>query len=96
MAGMQLRKNRTTNNPGLVDLPNPRRPSSDVAAEKAKKKESAVARANRKHEREAEVARVEAQIKIAQKEARPSGRGLNRIKMTFPAPEVEAEQVGLC
>lgn len=83
MATMQLRKNRTTNNPGTVDLPNPRRSSSDVATEKLKKKEIAVAKANKKREQEARVARVEKEIKTAQKEAVVlSGRG--RVKKTFP------------
>ena len=76
MATMQLRKNRTTNNPGTVDLPNPCRSSSEVATEKLKKKEIAVAKANKKHEQEAWVARVEKEIKMAQKEAVVlSGRG---------------------
>lgn len=91
---MQLRKNRTTNNPGIVDLPNPRRSSSEVAAEKAKKKDIAAAKANKKREQEARVARVEQEIKTAQKEAKLPGRGQKgRVKKTFRRETPESDGV---
>lgn len=90
---MQLRKNRTTNNPGIVDLPNPRRSSSEVAAEKAKKKDIAAAKANKKREQEAQVTRVEQEIKIAQKEAKLPGRQKGRVKKTFRRETPESDGV---
>jgi hypothetical protein len=82
----QIRTTRTTNNPGLIDLPRPRRSPAEVAAEKQKKQKTAAAKASKKQEREAQVARVEQQIKIAQKEGQRSlGRvGSNgQVKKTF-------------
>jgi len=98
MASMQLRKNRTTNNPGLVDLPNPRRSSSDVAAEKQKKQETAAAKAKGKEAQVARVARLEKEIKVAQQEAAQSSRQVGRrgrAKKTFEcdAPLNEVEEV---
>jgi len=91
-----LRGNRTTNNPGLIDLPNPRRVPAEVAAEKQKKKETADAKARAKSVKLARVARVEKEIRIAQKEAaRGSGqvRKQGRVKKVFqretPADEVD-------
>jgi len=91
---MQLRTNRTTNNPGLVDLPNKRRSASDVAAETSKKREAAAAKASKKREQEARVASLEKEIKTAQREALRA-----RVKKTFPAPQIdedEVEEVRLC
>jgi len=94
MSRMQLRTNRTTNNPGLVDLPNKRRSASDVAAETSKKREAAAAKASKKREQEARVASLEKEIKTAQREALRA-----RVKKTFPAPQIdedEVEEVRLC
>ena len=81
-----IRTTRSTSNPGVVDLPKSRRSSANVAADKLKKKESAAANAKKKRERVAEVARVEGEIRTAQKEATHSlGRGQKgRAKKTFP------------
>jgi len=94
MTGMQLRKNRTTDKPGIIDLPNPRRSSSEVVAEKLKKKETTTAKANKKREQEARVARVEKEIKIAQRETQLLGRGQKgRVKKTFPRETPENDGV---
>ena len=68
----ETRLTRSTNNPGIVDLPKSRRSSSEVATEKLKKKQTAAAKAKNKREREAQVARVEREIKIVQNEATQS------------------------
>jgi len=80
------RTTRSNNNPGAVDLPTPRRSPADVAAEKAKSKKTAAANAKKKHERVAQVARVEEEIRTAQKEAaHSSGQGPKKqVKRTFP------------
>ena len=90
------RTTRSNNNPGVVDLPKPRRSSSDVAADKAESKKIAVANAKKKRERVAQVAQVENEIRIAQKEAaHPSGRGQKkRVKKTFSRPDL-VEEVSL-
>lgn len=98
MTSMQLRRNRTTNNPGIVDLPNPRRSASEVTIERLKKQEIAAAKASKKREQEARVVRVEKEIKIAQKEAAQSSGRIGRdgrVKKTFPreAPVNTAEVV---
>ena len=81
----ETRLTRSTNNPGIVDLPKSRRSSSEVAAEKLKKKQTAAAKAKNKREREAQIARVEREIKIAQNEATQSSGGRKgRVKRTFP------------
>ena len=92
----ETRLTRSTNNPGIVDLPKSRRSSSEVATEKLKKKQTAAAKAKNKREREAQVARVEREIKIAQNEATQSSglRGRKgRVKKTFPreAPMSDAD-----
>jgi hypothetical protein len=81
-----IRTTRSTNNPGVIDLPKPRRSSADVAAGKLKGKETAAVNAKKKRERVAQVARVEGEIRNAQKEAANfSGRGQKgRVKKTFP------------
>ena len=92
MSRMQLRMNRTTNNPGLVNLPNKRRSASNVAAETSKKKETAAAKASKKREQEARVASLEKEIKTAQREALRAW-----VKKTFPAPQIDkVEEVRLC
>ena len=66
------RKTRTTNTPGLVDLPKSRRRTADVTAEKQKKKEIAAAKAKAKEAKLAQVARVEKEIRVAQEETTPT------------------------
>ena len=66
------RKTRTTNTPGLVDLPKSRRRTADVTAEKQKKNEIAAAKAKAKEAKLAQVARVEKEIRVAQKETAPT------------------------
>ena len=83
------RMTRSTNNPGVVDLPKSRRPSSEVSAEKLKKKETAAANAKKKHEQAAQVARVEREIKAAQKEGTLSSRRVSRVKKTFSRESAE-------
>lgn len=81
MSPMNLRKNRTTDHPGLVDLPAKRRSSSAVAADKSKKKEIAAAKAKQKDAQVARVARLEQEIRLAQREAevvQSSGRAGKR------------------
>lgn len=77
------RKNRSTNNPGFVDLPKSRRSSSEVAAEKERKKVTAAANAQKKREQAARVARVEREIKTAQEEGTRLSRQGSRVKKTF-------------
>ena len=90
------RKTRSTSNPGVVDLPRVRRSPADVAADKAESKRIAEASAKKKRERAAQVARVENEIRAAQKEAAyPSGRGQNkRVKKTFSHRDL-VEEVSL-
>jgi len=80
------RTTRSNNNPGVVDLPKPRRSSADIAAERSKSKKTIAADAKKKREQAAQVARVEEEIRIAQREAaHSSGQGLKkRAKRTFP------------
>ena len=79
------RTTRSNNNPGIVDLPKSRRSSADVATEKLKSKKIATANAKKKREQAAQVARVEEEIRTAQKEAaHSSGQGpKKRVKRTF-------------
>ena len=63
------RKTRSHTSPGVVDLPKSRRSSADVAADKAESKKIALANAKKMRERAAQVARVENEIRNAQKEA---------------------------
>ena len=88
-----VRTTRSNNNPGVVDLPKPRRLPSDVAADKAESKKIAAANARKKRERMAQVAQVESEIRVAQKEAaHPSGRGQKkRVKKTFSRPDLVEE-----
>ena len=80
----ETRASRTTSTPGVVDLPRSRRPASQVTVENSKKKELAASKAQKKREREEQVAMVEREIKTAQKEAaQPLSRG-SRVKKTFP------------
>ena len=96
------RTTRLTNNPGTVDVPKTRRSPTEVAAEKTKKKETAITNAKKKSERMAQLARVEQEIKIAQKEA-VRARGQGQIKRTFsretlvdPVDEVPLSSPYLC
>ena len=96
------RTTRSTNNPGTVDIPKARRSPTEVAAEKTKKKETAIAKAKKKSEQVAQMARVEQEIKIAQKEA-VQARGQGRVKRTFsretlvdPVDEVPLSSPYLC
>jgi len=63
------RQMRMTNAPGLVDLPKPHKSTADVTTEKKKKEEAAVAKAKVKDAKVVWVARVEKEIRIAQREA---------------------------
>ena len=68
------RTTRPTNNLGTVGVPKARRSPTEVAAEEAKK-ETAMAN-TKKGEQAAQLARVEQEVKIAQKEAvRARGQG---------------------
>ena len=91
------RNTRSSNNPGLVDLPKPRRSPTDVAADKAEAKKTAAAKAKKMRERAAQVARVENEIRSAQKEAAyASGSQKKRVKRTFSREEiVEDSEVSL-
>jgi len=73
------RTTRSTNNPGAVDLPKARKSSAEVTAKKTKEKEAAIANAKKKQEKAAQLARVEHEIKIAQKESVRT-RGQGRVK----------------
>ena len=88
-----VRTTRSSKNPGVVDLPKPRCSPSDVAADKAESKKIAAANAEKKCERAAQVAQVESEMRIAQKEvAHPSGRGQKkRVKKTFSRPDLVEE-----
>ena len=91
-------KTRSTNNPGVVDLPKPRRSPADVTADKAEAKRIAAASAKKKLERAAQVAQVENEIRTAQKEAAyPPGRGQNkRFKKSFSRQDlIEDSEVSL-
>ena len=77
------RLTRTTNNLGVVDLPKSRRSSSEVAADKLKKRQTAEASAKKKQEQVARVARVEREIRVAQKEGALSSRPVSPLKKTF-------------
>ena len=80
------RTTRSNNNPGVVDLPKSRRSSADVTAERSKNKKATAADAKKKREQAAQVARVEEEIRIAQREAvHSSGQGSKKqAKRTFP------------
>ena len=90
---------QTTNNPGVVDLPKSRRSSSEVAADKLKKKQTAEASAKKKQEQVARVARVEREIRVAQKEGTLSSRPVSRLKKTFSrdtSVDGQAREVSYC
>lgn len=91
------RTTRSSKNPGIVDLPKPRRSPADVAADKAESKKIAAANAKKKRDRAAQVAQLESEIRIAQKEAaHSSGRGQKkRVKKTFSRPDL-VEEVSSC
>ena len=87
---------RTTNNPGLVNLPNSCRVPAKVAAEKQKKKQTTEAKATAKTAKLVWVARVKKEIRIAQKEATQGSQQVGkqgRVKKVFqretPADEVD-------
>jgi hypothetical protein len=85
------RKNRSTNNPGLVDLPKVRKTPAEVATEKQKKKDVAATKAKEKEARLAQVARVEREVRIAQQEGGQGSRLVGRkarVKKTFEREEV--------
>ena len=63
-----------TKNPGVIDLPKSHRSSSEVAADKLKKKQMAEASTKKKQEQVLRVARVEREIRVAQKEGALSSR----------------------
>jgi hypothetical protein len=88
------RVTRSTNNPGVADLPKARRSPSEVAAEKEKKRETAAASAKRKQEQAARVARLESEIRVAQKEKLRKPREVNRVKRTFPRGNPVASPCG--
>lgn len=87
-------KSQSMNNPGVVDLPKPRKSPAEVAAEKQKKKETAAASAKKKREQAAEVARVEKEIKVAQSEASELLSQAKQMKRSFPCP-VAVDKVSL-
>ena len=85
-----VRNTRSSQSPGVIDLPKARRSPADVAADKAEGKRIAAADAKKKRERAAQVARIENEIRTAQKEAAyPSGGGQKkRVKKTFSREEI--------
>lgn len=89
---LETRRTRTTNNPGIVDLPKSRRSPAEVATEKMKKKEVIAAKAQKRSEKAARVARVEKEMKLAQKEAAQSSRMRSRVEKTFARemPQINA------
>jgi hypothetical protein len=92
------RKTRSHTSPGVVDLPKSRRSPTDVAADKAESKKIALANAKKMRERAAQVARVENEIRTAQKEAAypPGGSQKRRVKKTFSRQDiVEDSEVSL-
>ena len=72
-----------TNNLGVIDLPKSHRSSSEVAANKLKKKQMAEASAKKKQEQVVRVARVKREIRVAQKEGALSSRLVSQLKKTF-------------
>jgi hypothetical protein len=93
------RNTRSRNNPGVVDLPKPRRSPADVATDKAESKRIAAANAKKVRERAARVARLENEIRTAQREAAsPSGGSQkSRVKRTVSRQDsiVEDSEVSL-
>ena len=86
-----VRNNRSTNHPGLVDLPRPRKTTTEVAAKKQTKMDAAATKAKAREAKVAQVARVEREIRLAQQEG-AQGLGLvgrrGRVKKTFECEEV--------
>ena len=68
-------------NPGLVDRPGPRRSSTIVAQEKAKRKHDAASKAEELRKRTARVHEVEKEVKKAQAEAQ-AVRQRGEVKVT--------------
>lgn len=87
------RASRSTNNPGVVDLAKSRRSPAEVAAEKEKKRETAAASAKKKQEQAARVARLEKEIRVAQKEKASSSKQVSRAKRIFPRGDPVDDQV---
>ena len=82
------RQTRTTNAPGLVNLPKPRKSTADVTTEK-KKEEAAVAKAKVKDAKVVRVARVEKEIRIAQREAMQMQGQVGKVGRTKKTFELE-------
>ena len=82
------RTTRSKANPGLVDRPGSRRPSTVVAQEKAKKQQVAASKAEELRLRTARVKEVEREVRKAQAEAQSArqGGGGKVIKKAFPRP----------
>ena len=93
------RNTRSRNNPGVVDLPKPRRSPADVATDKAESKRIATANAKKVREQAAQVARLKNEIRTAQWEAASPSRGSqkSRVKRTFSRQDsiVEDSEVSL-
>ena len=85
-----VRNTRSNQSPGVIDLPKAHRSPAVVAADKAEGKRITATDAKKKHERVAQVARIENEIRTVQKEAAyPSGGGQKkRVKKTFSREEI--------
>jgi hypothetical protein len=86
------RTTRSKASPGVVDLPEPRRPSAVVSKEKAKKQEATKLKAAEARRRAAQVKAVEAEVRKAQKEGLTESRVLGKgdkgkkVKKAFSRP----------
>ena len=78
------------NNPGLFDLPKSCKSSSEVAANKDKKKEIATANTKKKQEQVARIARVEREIRVAQEGGQLTS---NQVKRSFSHDTLVDNQV---
>lgn len=87
------RASRSTNNPGAVDAAKSRRSASEVTADKEKKRDAAVASAKKKQEGAARVARLEKEIRVAQKEKASSSKQVSRAKRIFPRRDPTDDEV---
>ena len=85
------RTTRSKTSPGLIDHPNPRRPSTVVTEEKAKKQKAATLKAEEQRRRIARVAEVEKEVRKAQGEAQQVGqRSRGKVtKKTFFCPAAD-------
>jgi len=70
-----IRTTRTKANPGLIDRPSSRRSNVIVTQEKAKRQQAAISKAEESCRRAAQVGEIEREIRIAQAEVQPVGKG---------------------